>query len=178
VLGGAIAVRLAAARPAAVARLVLVESLGLAPFAPEPAMGQAIGAFLGDPRPDTHRELWRRCAHDLDALIARLGPAWDALEAYSIERARTPSVQAAMHAAFEALAPVPVPPGDLGRIAAPSSLIWGRHARAIPLAVGREASDAYGWPLHVLDAAGDDAPVECPDAFVAALRACLPGDPS
>jgi pimeloyl-ACP methyl ester carboxylesterase len=72
----------------------------------------------------------------------------------------------------------PMAADELRGIAMPCGLIWGRHARAIPLQVGQEASERYGWPLHVLDAAGDDAPVECPDAFVAALRACLAGVPS
>ncbi len=175
VLGGAMAARLAAARPAALRRLVLVESLGLAPFAPDPGMGQAIGAFIADPQPATHRALWQYCAHDLDGLVARTGPTWAALEAYAIERARTPSVQAAIGASLEALA-MAMPPAQLARLGVPTCLLWGRHAMAIPLGVAEAARDRYGWPLHVVEDAGDDAPIEQPDAFVAALRACLAED--
>ncbi len=152
---------------------MLVDSFGLAPFAPEPAMGEALGAFMADPQVATHRHLWRFCAHDLDGLMARMGPAWAPFEAYNLDRARTPSVLAAVGASLHALGMTPVPPRDLERLAVPTSLIWGRHDRAVPLAVAEEARDRYGWPLHVVDDAADDAPVERPDAFVAALRACL-----
>jgi pimeloyl-ACP methyl ester carboxylesterase len=175
VLGGAMGARLAMARPASVRRLVLVESLGLAPFAPDPAMGQAIGAFIADPQPATHRALWQHCAHDLDGLVARMGPTWAALEAYAIERARTPGAPMAIGASLEALA-TPLPPAELERLGVPTCLLWGRHAMAIPLAVAEAARDRYGWPLHVVEDAGDDAPIEQPDGFVAALRACLAED--
>ena len=175
-MGGAIAARLAAARPAALCRLVLVDSFGLAPFAPEPAMGEALGAFMADPQVATHRHLWGYCAHDLDGLMARMGPAWEPFEAYNVDRARTPSVLAAVGASLEALAMAPIPPDELERIAVPTCLVWGRHDRAIPLAVAEAASDRYGWPLHVVDDAADDPPVERPAAFVAALQACLAED--
>ena len=138
-------------------------------------MGQAIGAFIADPQPATHRALWQYCAHDLDGLVARMGPTWAALEAYAIERARTPSVQAAIGASLEALARR-CRPRSSARLGVPTCLLWGRHAMAIPLGVAEAARDRYGWPLHVVEDAGDDAPIEQPDAFVAALRACLAED--
>ena len=43
-------------------------------------------------------------------------------------------------------------------------------ADATPLHVAREASERYGWPLYVIEDAGDDPPMEQPQAFLAALR--------
>ena len=40
-----------------------------------------------------------------------------------------------------------IPPAELARITAPTTLIWGREDLAIPLAIPEEASDRYGWPL-------------------------------
>jgi pimeloyl-ACP methyl ester carboxylesterase len=52
-------------------------------------------------------------------------------------------------------------------------LIWGRHDLATDLSVAQAASDRYGWPLHVIEDAGDDPAMEQADAFVAALRRAL-----
>ena len=38
------------------------------------------------------------------------------------------------------------------------------------LRVAETASKRYGWPLHVIEDAGDDPPLEQPAAFLRALR--------
>src|SRR5690606_17757741 len=48
-LGGAIAAHFAGTRDTPLAALVLIDSLGLAPFRPDPAFGAALQAFLDDP---------------------------------------------------------------------------------------------------------------------------------
>ena len=58
---------------------------------------------------------------------------------------------------------------ELARIHVPVTLIWGRHDLATPLAVAEAASVRYGWPLRVIDDAGDDPAIEQPEAFVRAL---------
>jgi pimeloyl-ACP methyl ester carboxylesterase len=50
---------------------------------------------------------------------------------------------------------------------------WGRHDLATPLAAARAARARYGWPLEVVEGAGDDPPIERPAAFLAALRRAL-----
>jgi ubiquinone/menaquinone biosynthesis C-methylase UbiE len=55
----------------------------------------------------------------------------------------------------------------------PTTLIWGRHDRATPLAVAEAASARFGWPLHVIENANDDPPVEQPEALLRVLRAAL-----
>jgi pimeloyl-ACP methyl ester carboxylesterase len=66
-----------------------------------------------------------------------------------------------------------IPPADLARIDVPTTLIWGRHDLATPLSVAEEASVRYGWPLHVVESAADDPPMEQPEAFLEALRTVL-----
>ena len=56
-----------------------------------------------------------------------------------------------------------IPPAELARIAVPTTLIWGRHDRATRLQIAEAASARYGWPLHVIENAGDDPPLEQPE---------------
>ena len=57
-------------------RLVLVDALGLAAFAPAPEFGAAAGSgSWPQPSEDTHELLWRHCALDLDAVRAADGRA-------------------------------------------------------------------------------------------------------
>ncbi len=111
-LGGAIAARFA--MRGELSRLVLVDALGLAPFEPDPAFGRALHAFLGEPDGQTHEGLWRRCAHDLDGLRGRMGDRWDAFEAYNLDRARTPSVMAALGSLMRDFGTTAIPLGGAG----------------------------------------------------------------
>jgi pimeloyl-ACP methyl ester carboxylesterase len=156
-------------------RLVLVDTFGLTEFQPAPEFGLALRQFLAQPTKATHEELWRHCAFDLDGLRRRMGERWELFEAYNLERANTPSVQAALATLMERLGMPAIPPADLTRIAVPTTLIWGRHDRATPLSVAETASGRYGWPLHVIENANDDPPVEQPEALLRALRAALGG---
>jgi pimeloyl-ACP methyl ester carboxylesterase len=180
--GGAIAAGYAAEHSDRLSQLVLVDALGLVAFDPAPAFAAAIGAFVADPTASTHDGLWRRCAFDLDALRLRMGERWRPFAAYNVDRARTPAVAAAMQGLFERFVAPAIAPEVLARIAVPTTLIWGRHDRATPLAVAEAASARYGWPLHVIEDAGDEPPLEQPEAFLDALRSALamrvlrPGD--
>ena len=172
-LGGAIAARFAAARPAGLSRLVLVDALGLAPFEPAPPFGHALHAFLGNPAQATHTALWRQCAFDLDRLRADIGERWEPFEACNLELARTPRVTEGLGALMEQFGGPPIPPEELERIAVPTTLIWGRHDLATPLAVAEETGARRRWPLRVIEDCADDPPVEQPGAFLHALRAAL-----
>ena len=177
-LGGAIAARFAATEPGRLGRLVLVDALGLAPFAPAPAFRMALQAFAEDPEEATHEALWQRCAHDLPRLQAAIGGPWAAFVAANLARARTAHARAALGAMMEQFAFRAMPPAELARIAAPTALVWGRHDLATPLAVAAAVSARRNWPLHVIDGAADDPPVERPEAFARTLRAVIdgPGD--
>ena len=173
ILGGAIAARFASDRGDRLSRLVLVDALGLAAFQPAPEFGLALTEFIAEPTEETHDRLWRRCAFDLDAMRERMGERWEWIKAYNLDRARTPSLQATQHSLMEQFGMPAIPPAELARIAVPTTLIWGRHDLATPLSVAEAASARYGWPLHVIEDAADDPPMEQPEAFLEALRAAL-----
>ena len=143
-LGGAIAVRFAIAHGERLGGLVLVDTFGLAPFEPAPAFGQALHRFLAEPTVGTHRDLWGYCAFDLDSLRQRMGGQWQPFEAYNVDRARTPGVQAAIAALMQSCGVPAIPSTDLARIAVPTTLIWGRHDLATPLAVAEAAPRVAG----------------------------------
>jgi pimeloyl-ACP methyl ester carboxylesterase len=172
-LGGAIAARFAREREAQVDRLVLVDTFGLTAFEPAPAFGQALHEFLAQPGGSTYDALWRLCAHDLDAMRSAMGERWETFKAYNLERARTPAVRAALGALMDVFGGPPIPADDLEGIAVPTTLIWGRHDLATPLAVAEDAGARYGWPLRVIEGCADAPPIEQPEAFLRALRAAL-----
>lgn len=172
-LGGAIGARFAAERGGRIRHLVLEGSLGLAPFQPAPAFGQALGRFVADPTPETHDGLWEQCAMDLGRLRSALGEPWETIKAYNLEGARTAEVQTTRQGLMEQFAFPPIPPEELARITVPTTLIWGRQDRATPLSVAERASERYGWPLHDIENAAVDPSIEQPEAFVARLNAIL-----
>lgn len=173
IAGGAMAARLAAGGGHRLAHLILVDSLGLAPFSPAPEFGQAIGAFLAEPDELTFDRLWRGCAFDLERLRGTMGEQWEAYATYSLERARTPGVRAAVHRLMEQFGFPAIPAEVLARIEVPTALIWGRHDLATSLTVAEEASRRYGWPLWVVDDAADDPAFEQPGRFIETLRAVV-----
>jgi pimeloyl-ACP methyl ester carboxylesterase len=172
-LGGAIAAHFAIAHGDRLSRLVLVDTFGLTEFQPASEFGRALQQFMAQPTERTHQDLWRHCAFDLDSLRRRIGEVWEPFEAYNLDRARTPSVQAAVATLMEQFGMPAIPAADLARIAVPTTLIWGRHDRATPLAVAEAASARYGWPLRVIENANDDPPVEQPEELLRPLREAL-----
>lgn len=169
-LGGAIAARFAVEHGPRLRRLVLIDALGLRGFAPASEFGAALTAFLTQPDEASHDRLWRYCAHDLDGVRERLGGRWQDFRAYNVERARMPSAQAALAALMQHFGLPAIAPADLARIAVPTTLIWGRHDLATPLAVAEAASRRCGWPLHVIQDCADDPPIEQPEALLRVLR--------
>jgi pimeloyl-ACP methyl ester carboxylesterase len=168
-VGGAIAARFAVDHGNRLARLVLVDSFGLSSFRPAPAFGAALNEFLADPTRESHDELWQLCARDLPSLRRGMGDAWQPFAAYNVARARTAVQKAALPELMRDFGLPAISPADLERITVPTSLIWGRHDLATPLAVAEAASQRYGWPLHVIEDANDDPPIEQPDALLRAL---------
>lgn len=171
-LGGAIAARFASRHRERVSRLVLIDTFGLSAFRPAREFSLALSAFLAQPTEQTHERLWRQCAFDLDGLRQRMGQRWQPFAAYNLDRIRAPHVQAALHALLQ-LFESPIAPDELARIAVPVTLVWGRHDQATPLSVAETASASYGWPLHIIDEANDDPPIEQPEALLRVLRSVL-----
>jgi pimeloyl-ACP methyl ester carboxylesterase len=171
IVGGAIAARFAARYPEQCARLVLVNTLGLVPLKPDPAFERALVAYMTHADETTYDDMWEQCVADVPRLRAAIGERWDWLKRYSLECARIPAHQAQQHAMMEEFGFPPIPAEELARITVPVSLIWGRNARATRIQAAETASARYGWPLHVIDGAGDDPAMDQPNAFIAALHA-------
>ena len=172
-LGGAIAARFAIAHPDKLSGLVLVDALGLDRFEPAPSFGLALHRFLEQPSERTRDDLFRQCYVDLDGLRQQLGQRWEPLAAYALERAATPGQQAVLGSLMSELGLPAILPADLARISVATTLIWGRQDLQAPLPVAEAASARHGWPLHVIEHAGDDPAFEQPKAFLGALHAVL-----
>ena len=168
-LGGAIAARFASDHDDRLRRLVLVDSLGLGRFLPSPRFAFGLIRFVVRPTDRAYHRFLDQCMLDRDGLIEGMGDDWEPFLAYNLECARTPSVQSAMRTLMKEVGVPRIPSDDLERITVPTSLIWGRDDRAIRLGTAERAASRYGWPLHVIDEAGDDPKLERPAAFLEAL---------
>ena len=175
--GGAIAARFAAGDADRLEQLILVVPFGLAPFQPTPRFGAALTGFLTQPSERTHDELWNQCVFDLEGLRGQPDSRWEQIKAYNLDLAATGNAATAIQALMEAFGWAAIPDDVLARIATPTSLIWGRRDSIVPLAIGEAASTRYGWPLRVIENAGNEPAFEVPGDFVRALRGELAAAP-
>ena len=175
ILGGAIAARFASRHAELLSSLVLVDTLGLVRFQPAPEFGQALSDFLAEPNGQTHDCLWRHCAFDLERLRERMGTDWDLIRAYNLDRARDMTLHATQQSLMEQFGMPAILEAELNSIMVSTTLIWGRHDLATPLSVAQATSKRLGWPLHVIEDAADDPPIEQPEAFLSALDLALGG---
>jgi pimeloyl-ACP methyl ester carboxylesterase len=170
---GAIACRFALKHGQHVRSLVLVDSFGLGRFRPAPRFALALFRYVARPTARTYDGLMNRCTIDYAGVRAGIEERWDPYADYTLDRARSSAGKAALRVMMRELAVPPIAPEDLERIDLPVTLIWGRHDPVNRLRVAEAASERYGWPLHVIEDAGDDPPLEQPDAFLRALRSAL-----
>ncbi len=174
ILGGSVAARYAVGHSERLARLVLVDSLGLAKFRPNPRFALGLIAFMAKPSERSHRRFMNQCLADPEPVARAMGDQWTALRDYTLDRAKDPDVKAAMKFFMGALGVPPIPHSDLAAITTPTSLVWGRADKANRLRVAQAASERFGWPLHIIDAAADDPPMERPSEFIAAVLSSRP----
>jgi pimeloyl-ACP methyl ester carboxylesterase len=173
-LGGSIAARFAAAHGDRLAGLVLVSMGGLVgKVRIPPAMLLALVRHGLRPTERTAMGMLRQVSVDVDRVRRRMGDRWAPFRAYSLELARTPSVRGANRNLLRELGLRQLPPEEVARIDVPTSLIWGRQDRVMPLAAAEEASARYGWPLDVIDDAGHFLGADQPEAFLQAVRRAL-----
>jgi pimeloyl-ACP methyl ester carboxylesterase len=173
-LGGSIAARFAAAHGERLSGLVLVSMGGLVgKVRIPPAMLLALVRHSLRPTERTAMGMLRQVSVDVERVQRRMGDRWAPFRAYSLELARTPSVRQANRNLLRELGLRQLPPEEVARIDVPTSLIWGRQDRVMPLASAKEASVRYGWPLDVIDDAGHFLGADQPEAFLQALRRAI-----
>jgi pimeloyl-ACP methyl ester carboxylesterase len=173
-LGGSIATRFAAAHGDRLAGLVLVSMGGLVgKVRIPPPMLLALVRHSLRPTERTAMGMLRQVSVDVDRARRRMGDRWAPFRAYSLELSRTPSARQANRRLLRELGLRQIPPEDLARIGVPTTLIWGRQDRVMPLATAQQASARYGWPLRVVDDAGHFLALDQPEAFLRALTAAL-----
>ena len=172
-LGGAIAARFAIDHGEQISRLVLVDAFGLGPFRPAPRFAFELIRFLIRPTERAYNRFLPQCMFDADDLREQMGAHWKPFLAYNLDRARASEPKAALRTLMRQFALSTIPSEELAQITVPTTLIWGRHDRAVRLQIAEDASARYGWPLHVIEKTRDDPKLERPEAFLNALRTAL-----
>jgi pimeloyl-ACP methyl ester carboxylesterase len=172
VLGGAIGARYAVRHGDRLAHLVLNDALGLSPFRPSRRFATSFVRFVARPTERSYERFMGQCAYDLEELRGEMGDDWASFVAYNLELARSESSKDAGRL-FRAVGLRRIDEEDLAGITVPTTLIWGRHDRALRLPLARAASERYGWPLHIIEDAADDPARDQPEAFLRALRAAI-----
>jgi pimeloyl-ACP methyl ester carboxylesterase len=170
-LDGSLAARFAAVHGELLRRLVIYAAPGIGPY--RMPMGLRIVAIRFGLRPTARNaERFDRWAFfDFDR-VRRQDAGWfDAFSTYTRARAAVPHVKRSMRQLVKA-GTKQVPDSELRRIAIPTTLLWGRHDRFVPLGLAEEAAARLGWPLHVIDDAGHAPHIEQPGAFVDAVKDC------
>jgi 2-hydroxymuconate-semialdehyde hydrolase len=165
---GTHAARYAAADGGSIRRLVVYGAPGIGRY--RMPVGLRIVAVRFGLRPtERNEERFERWAfYDLDGARSRDDGWLDAFAAYSRSRATVPHVKRTMRRLIrDCTREIPEP--ELRRIATPTTLIWGRHDRFVPLELAERTSERLGWPLTVIEAAGHVPHVERPDDFLEAI---------
>jgi pimeloyl-ACP methyl ester carboxylesterase len=160
--GGWLAAEVAAACSHRLAKLVLVDPVGIKISGPETP--DILDVFLRSPD-EVRRSSW----HDPD----RYAPDYDALSDEAlVVRAR--NREALCLYAWDPYMYNPQLPRWLGRIAAPTLLVWGVSDRVVTPDYGRTYSRLIpGSRFAVIEAAGHHPEIEQPEAFVEQVAAFL-----
>ena len=168
-LGGAIGARFAIAEDERLRGLALVDTFGLRRLRPSPLFALTLINFLARPTAGSRDRFFRQCFVDVKRLRDQCGPLWEPLMTCALAGANSPGQKVALRAMMREFGWPAIPEDELQRIQAPTALIWGRQDRQTPLAVAQQASSRYGWPLHIVEDAGDDPAIEQPQAVMSAL---------
>lgn len=165
---GSLTARLATRNNELASRLVLYAAPAVGPYRMPLRLRYVAVRFAIHPSPRNAERFDRFALLDLDA-TRRRDPDWyEAFDAYTRARATVPHAKKTMNQLITTQTK-PIPEAELARIDIPTTLLWGRADRMVPLAVGQAAAARHGWPLHVIDHTAHAPHIEQPDAFVQTL---------
>jgi 2-hydroxymuconate-semialdehyde hydrolase len=175
-LFGSMAARYAIRRSNRLGQLVIYGAPGVGPYRMPWLLRYLAIRFAVRPTPRNAERFDRFALLDLDA-TRRRDPDWyRAFDAYNLAQARRRHVKETMNRLI-ADQTKPIVAAELSTIDIPTSLLWGRHDRMVPLAVGEAAARDHGWPLHVIDDAAHAPHIEVPERFVTTLATLLDDHP-
>ena len=169
-LFGSVAARYSARHGDTLDQLVIYGAPGVGPYRMPAGLKYAAIRFAIRPTARNAERFDRFALLDLDATRAR-DPQWyEAFDTYTRTRARVPHVKRTMRRLIGSETKQ-IPDDELRRITIPTTLLWGRHDRMVPLHLAEHAATRFRWPLNVIDNAGHAPNIEQPEAFVRALSA-------
>jgi 2-hydroxymuconate-semialdehyde hydrolase len=169
---GRLTAAVAARRSLAARHLVVYAAPGIGPYRMPWRLRYLAVRFGIRPTAANAERFDRFALHDLDATRDR-DPRWfDAFQTYTVERARVPHVKRTMRQLVTSQIRR-IDDADLARVRVPTTLLWGRHDRMVPIAVAHHAVRRTGWPLQVVDDAGHAPHIERPEQFCARLSALI-----
>jgi 2-hydroxymuconate-semialdehyde hydrolase len=169
---GSTAARFAAGRGDLLRGLVVYGAPGVGPYRMPMRLRYVAIRFGIRPTARNAERFDRFALLDLDA-NRRRDPEWfAAFDAYARSQATLRHVKRTMSRLIAAETKQ-IPDTELGRIAVPTTLLWGRHDRMVPLGLAQGAAERLGWPLRVIDDAAHAPHMEQPAAFVDALSAIV-----
>jgi pimeloyl-ACP methyl ester carboxylesterase len=176
-LGGVVALRLAAERPAAVSAVVLLASAGIASTTPKARLWLAATSAL---RPARRVARAREAIARWPRLRAAVFGWWGAEEPRALSPEAVLGFLAAqpehtdVRSASRALGRDD-PRAYLDRVRCPALVAWGARDRLVPLEDGFELARGLGAPLRVLPGVGHLLVAECPQECAALVLDYLDG---
>lgn len=168
-LVGSLAARFGAEHGSLLRRLVICAAPGIGPYRMPLRLRVVATRFALRPSERNAERFDRFALRDLDRTREN-DPGWfEAFTAYTLSRAAVPSVKRAMHQLLKA-GTKQIADAELRHIAIPTTLVWGRCDRMVPVSLAEGASARFGWTLQVIEGVAHVPQVEQPEAFVKALR--------
>lgn len=161
-LGGWIAAELAALHPERVARLVLCDAVGLWIDA------TPIGELFGSTPPELAEMLFCDQSHPIPAMMRMLTNLGDLPEDFVLPQIK--AMEAGARVGWNPYLHDPKLERRLGRVRAPTLVLWGREDRLVPLVYGERYRDRIrGARLEVIERCGHLPPIERPAEFADAV---------
>ncbi len=165
-LGGWIAAEIAALYPSRVARLVLVDAVGIWLDA------QPIAEMFSTPPPELAKVLFHDQSHPIAMMMQAFTSIADIPDEIVLPQLK--AMEATARVGWNPYLHDPKLEGRLGRVTAPTLVLWGRQDGLVPLAYGERWRERIrGARLEIIEECGHLPPVERPAAFAEAVLGFL-----